>query len=173
MALVLMCGLSFAGKSTAARAISERLGCDVVSLDRINAERGLDGGQGIPVEEWATTNSIARQRVVEMLRSGRHVVVDDTGSPRFIRDDWRTTAAGCDAAFVVVWVRIDETTQRARVAANRVSGARSDVVDRVLAEHRAAFEEPGADENPIVVDGADCRDMAVMQRVAASVAARS
>lgn len=80
--LALMCGLSFAGKSTLARQLGEALPADVISLDDINAERGLDGGQGIPLEAWAETNRIAQVRATEALREGRNVVVDDAGSPR-------------------------------------------------------------------------------------------
>jgi len=58
-----MCGLSFAGKSTFARLLAEELGAQVISLDLINAERGLYGGQGIPLEEWAATDRIAHERV--------------------------------------------------------------------------------------------------------------
>jgi len=63
VALTLMCGLSFAGKSTFARLLAEELGAQVISLDLINAERGLYGGQGIPLEEWAATAQLPDVRV--------------------------------------------------------------------------------------------------------------
>jgi predicted kinase len=53
--LYLMCGLSFSGKTTLARKIVERLQCAYISLDDINAERGLWGGDGISVGEWERT----------------------------------------------------------------------------------------------------------------------
>lgn len=114
-----MCGLSFSGKSTLAALLAEELNAELVSLDAINAERGLFGGQGIPVAEWARTNDLAMDRAAEKLRVGRDVVVDDTGSPRFIRDNWRKVAAEADAAFSLVWVQIDRARQRQRVVANR------------------------------------------------------
>lgn len=119
MSLTLMCGLSFSGKSTFATLLAEELNAELVSLDAINAERGLFGGQGIPVAEWARTNDLAMDRAAEKLRVGRDVVVDDTGSPRFIRDNWRKVAAEADAAFSLVWVQIDRARQRQRVVANR------------------------------------------------------
>ena len=48
--LVLPCGRSYSGKSTLARALADALPGVVVGLDAINEERGLHGGQGIPVE---------------------------------------------------------------------------------------------------------------------------
>ncbi len=54
--LTLVCGLAFAGKSTLAAAIAEHQGAVVVSLDEINARRGLHGGTGIAPEEWVRTH---------------------------------------------------------------------------------------------------------------------
>ena len=39
-----MCGLAFSGKSSAARIVAGELGAELISLDAINAERGLSGG---------------------------------------------------------------------------------------------------------------------------------
>jgi predicted kinase len=164
MLLTLMCGLSFAGKSTVAATIVEHFDVDLLSLDAINAERGLEGGKGIPVEEWATTNAIAHERARIALRAGRSVVIDDTGSPRFIRDAWRETAVAGGASFAIVWVRIDASTQRQRVEANRDCRMRMDVTDEVLKAHRAGFDEPTADERPILVDGGSAIDVEVLLR---------
>lgn len=157
MALVLTCGLSFSGKSTLADGLSKALAAELLSLDQINEERGLHGGQGIPLEEWAATNRIAHECARALLADGRHVVVDDTGSPRFIRDEWRTTASAAGAPFVLVWVQVDPELQRQRVLANRADPGRQDVTDAVLAEHGASFEAP-VDEDPLIVDAASTTD---------------
>lgn len=163
--MALMCGLSFAGKSTLAAGLAEALPAGLVSLDLINEERGLQGGQGIPLEEWAETNRIAHERGRELLGAGRHVVVDDTGSPRFIRDGWREIADESGAPFVIVWVQISPELQQARVHANRQSRGRPDVTDAVLHDHRAGFEPP-TDEEALVVAAQDTADSA---RIAALV----
>ena len=165
MTLALMCGLSFAGKSTFAALLAEELDAELLGLDAINAERGLDGGQGIPLTEWAETNRIAHSRVARLLRDGSHVVVDDTGSPRFIRDAWRDTAERAGVPFRIVWVRIEPELQRRRVDANRAELARHDVVDAVLVDHVAGFEPP-IDEDPIVVDAGATRDARRVREVA-------
>lgn len=157
--MALMCGLSFAGKSTLAAKLAEALPASLVSLDLINEERGLHGGQGIPLEEWAETNRIAHERGRELLDAGHHVVVDDTGSPRFIRDGWREIADQSVAPFVVVWVQISPELQRARVHANRQSQGRPDVTDAVLHDHRTSFEPP-TNEEALVVDAQDTADKA-------------
>jgi predicted kinase len=167
MALILMCGLSFAGKSTLAQRLVDGLDAHLVSLDRINEERGLDGGQGIPLEEWANTNRIAHDRVRDLLTDGRHVVVDDTGSPRFIRDEWRRTADTAGSVFALVWVQITPQLQLQRVRANRDEQGRRDVTDAVLTEHAASFEAP-VDENALIIAA---EDTSVPERVSELVRA--
>jgi hypothetical protein len=81
-----MCGLSFSGKTTLARKIVERLQCAYISLDDINAERGLWGGDGIPVEEWERTHALARERLATSnnplccSNCGRVIEVESCGS---------------------------------------------------------------------------------------------
>lgn len=150
MALTLMCGLSFSGKSTLAARLAHDLPAHLLSLDLINEERGLDGGQGIPLEEWSTTNQIAHERAGRLLAGGHHVVVDDTGSPRFIRDEWRATADAAGAPFALIWVQITPGLQRERVHANREARARHNVTDAVLQEHAAGFEPPFEEDALIV-----------------------
>lgn len=165
MTLALMCGLSFAGKSTFATRLAEELDAELISLDLINAERGLHGGQGIALEEWAETNRLAHERARDHLVRGRRVIVDDTGSPRFIRDGWREVADAAGAAFVIVWMQIDPALQRERVLANRSRPERPDVVDAVLTGHGESFEPP-VDEQPLVVAARSARDPQQVRAVA-------
>jgi predicted kinase len=172
MMVTLLCGLSFSGKSTLARGLADELGATVLSLDAINAERGLDGGQGIPGSEWVKTNEVAHERVATALREGRQVVVDDTGSPRFIRDRWRETAKSAGARFSLVWVQIDRDLQLERVRSNRGNRSRPDVIDEVLNEHRASFEAPTPDESAIVVDARLSADPERIRSVAQTLLSR-
>lgn len=153
--LVLLCGTSFSGKSTVAGALAPRLAAEIVSLDEINERRGLWGGEGIPVEEWIRTHEIASSEVRLLLSAGTPVVVDDTSSPRFLRDGWRSLAAEVGAGFTLVFVEVDHDTIRRRRADNRVSLGRRDVADVVLEQHLADFEPPQADEDAVRVESAD------------------
>jgi predicted kinase len=76
-----MCGFSFSGKSTLASKIVEQLRCAYISLDDINAERGLWGGNGIPIEEWERTHGLARERLATWMATGKDAVVDDVNKP--------------------------------------------------------------------------------------------
>jgi predicted kinase len=153
--LVLLCGTSFSGKSTVARALAPRLSAQIVSLDEINTRRGLWGGDGLPVEEWMRTHELASAEVRELLASGTSVVVDDTSTPRFLRDGWRALAAELRARFTLVYLDVDHQTIRKRRAANQLHPHRRDVTDEVLTTHLATFEPPAPDEEAVRVTPAD------------------
>lgn len=161
----MLCGRSFSGKSTVAAWLGQALPATVVSLDAINAERGLAGGQGIPVEEWARTNEEARCRTASALGEGALVVVDDTASLRFLRDAWRAVAEESGAAFVLVFLDTALGTIRTRLLANRGSPGRPDVVDAVMAEHLDSFEAPVEDEAPVTLRGDDLSQEEVVAKV--------
>ena len=145
--LFLLCGPAFSGKSTVAGHLARRWGFQVVSLDAINARRGLHGGDGIPDAEWVRTVAMAREEVRGLLStSAGRVVVDDTLCFRFLRDDLRAVArsAGCDTVLLVLPVTDDEV--RSRVARNARQPGRRGINAGVLERHLATFEWPGADE---------------------------
>ncbi|WP_112248264.1 AAA family ATPase [Kribbella monticola] len=153
--LVLLCGTAFSGKSTVARFLAPRLAARIVSLDEINEHRGLWGGDGIPAEEWIRTHELASEEVRALLNSGTSVIVDDTSSPRFLRDGWRSLAASANAGFSLIYIDVDQATIRRRRADNQADPRRRDVADAVLDQHLADFEPPQDDENAVRVQSAD------------------
>ena len=52
--IALLCGRSFSGKSTVALELAQQLPAVVVSLDAMNAERGLTSGDGLTGEDSST-----------------------------------------------------------------------------------------------------------------------
>lgn len=169
--LVVLCGTSFSGKSTLAAVLAEALPAVVVSPDAINAERGLYGGQGVPVQEWARTHDIAHQRARAALGEGRAVVVDDTSSPRFLRDAWSELAAACQVPIVLVFLDVTPATALARRDANREAPLRPDVRDAVLHAHLDDFEPPGDDEGALRVTAEQAWSARLVERVRQAVEA--
>ncbi len=170
---MVLCGLSFSGKSTVASELAVRLPAEVVGFDAINAERGLSSGQGVALEEWVKTKEIAHARARASLAAGRSVVIDDTSSPAFLRDEWRAVAAGAGVAMVLVFVRLDREEQRARIAANRASGDRADVLDAVLEEHLAGFEPPSDAEAALTFAGADSHSSEALDALLVRIRSRA
>lgn len=147
--IVLLCGRSFSGKSTVAAELAADLHAVVVSLDTIIAERGWQSGAGVPMDEWVRTHEISRSRTRDLLASGVTVIIDDTSSPRFLREDWRSLAKDVAAPLVLVYVDTPVEVSIQRHAANRDHHHRMDVTDEILHEHLGSFEAPTPDEDPV------------------------
>jgi SAM-dependent methyltransferase/predicted kinase/N-acetylglutamate synthase-like GNAT family acetyltransferase len=141
-----MCGIAFAGKSTLARRVAEAMKLDLISLDTINAERGLHGGEGIPDARWEETSFIAMTRLRKCLEQGRGAVVDDTFSHRFLRERCQRVATSCGANFTIVLVDTPISVIQSRRHMNAVEKIREPIRDEVFEHHLARFEYPTQDE---------------------------
>ena len=122
-----------------------------MSLDAINAERGLHGGTGIHGEEWLKSHHMALARVGELLDQGRPVIVDDTSCFRWLRDNFRKVATerGVPTTVVLLELSLEEVLARAR--RNEVTKERPPVMEAILLDLAKGFEWPGPDENVVTV----------------------
>lgn len=150
--LYAMCGLSFSGKTTLARAVARLTGAEHVSLDDINAERGLSGGQGIPVEEWERTSALAVERMGRLFDAGRDVVLDDTLCFRWLRERYAAVADRHGALFVLAYVSTPLPEIHRAMAENEAAPQRALILPDVFEEHARSFEPPAEDERPWVYD---------------------
>jgi tRNA uridine 5-carbamoylmethylation protein Kti12 len=151
MNLYLLCGLAFSGKSTFATAIANLRNAKIISLDEINAERGLYGGLGIPEEEWVVTHHEALRRVDIALSEKKNVVVDDTNCFKFLRDNYRTIGKKFDAKTFVIYFDLEFEIIYKRLINNNHEPRRPIVTETILHELAAKFEIPEDDENVLVL----------------------
>jgi predicted kinase len=148
--LILMCGLSFAGKTTLARTLASHCGWHYLSLDVVNTERGVGlDGNAITPQEWTLTYAEAYRQVQAALRAGRSVVYDETNFLRAQRDQLRDIAALYHAETYVLYVAASEAEARRRWQHNRITRQRGDVRDDDFALVVDRFEPPTADERVI------------------------
>lgn len=171
--LVLLCGTVGTGKSTAARALAERLEGVVISSDRTRkrmaglaatARASAPPGAGLyTAERTERVYAGVLERAAPVLASGRPALLDAS----FARAAQRAAAlAFARALGVPAWlvrVRCDEATARARLARRAEAGGDpSDAGPGFLSTSLAAFEPP--DEWPvarrleIATDGEGWRD---------------
>ncbi len=148
-----MCGLAFTGKTTLAKALVERTNAAYISLDEINAERGLWGGAGIPVEEWERTHQIALRRMDELMPYGRDVVLDDTNNLRRLRDRFRANAGRHGYHTRVIYLDIPLRELRRRMERNQTTGERAAVKADIFDELVGGFEPPAEDEDVLRFTG--------------------
>jgi predicted kinase len=151
MNLYLLCGLAFAGKTTLASILSRHARAEVVSLDEINASRGLHGGEGIPDEEWVRTHHEALRQVESTLAAGRPVVVDDTNCFRFLRDNYRAVAEAQGADTILLYIDRPLELLLDRIRENDESRSRASVRISILLDLARKFEPPGPDEDAVLV----------------------
>lgn len=148
----MLCGLAFAGKTTVGGAIAAKLpDAVVISLDELNARRGLAGGLGIPEHEWAKTHAEALAELEGALATGRSAIVDDTNCFRFLRDNYRAVAARHGGEVLVVHVATPFALALARLRENAASATRPAVREEILLALAAQFEPPGEDERALVL----------------------
>ena len=147
-----MCGLAFSGKTMLARAVARRAGAEYIGLDDINEERGLRGGEGIPVEEWERTHGIAIERIGKLLDKKRDVVLDDTLCFRWLRDRYAAVADRHAARFVLLYVATPLPEIHSAMARNDADPHRNPIHPDVFETHSRSFEHPTVEERPVVYD---------------------
>ena len=145
-----MCGLSFSGKTTLARAVSATAGAEYISLDDINEERGLRGGDGIPGHEWEKTSLLAVERLGRILSAGRDAVLDDTLCFRWLRDRYAKVAQDHAAQFVLIYVSTPLSEIYDAMARNDATRQRAPILADVFQDHASRFEVPTADERALI-----------------------
>ena len=150
--LILVCGTSFAGKSTLARRLAERFGYSEVDVDATKA--GLFG-EGVADDaldrfDWERVYRETDRRIGELLAAGRSVIDASRWFRRAERDAARAICRAHGADLVPVFVDTPEHVTRQRLLANRRTRERSDVTDEGFAANLAACEPPTADERPLV-----------------------
>ena len=153
--LIIVCGLPGTGKSTIARAISERTGFVHMMSDVVRKE--LAGrkpeeiefeqfGEGIYSEHFTErTYAEFAKRAEGFLRQGRSVITDATFSKRRYLKKVMDAAASAGAAVHVIECTATNATVRARLEERRwEAGNVSDADWRIYLGKKASFEEvPG------------------------------
>ena len=97
------------------------------------------------------------------------MIIDDTSSPRFLRDGWRQLSARLGAPLALVFIDASPETIARRQSANRSSGERGDVIDDVMAEHLSNFEPPAEDERALRFAAENLSPAKVVAAVAAAL----
>lgn len=151
--LLIVSGLSGAGKSTVARRVSRAFGVSVHRSDQIRqdlAGKGVTPGKYAP-ETTVRVHRALLARAARDLASGTPTLLDAT----FLDDRWRTaadeTARAAGVPLVVVDVTCTEATALARLRARAAAG--DSVSDADVAVYRRQAARLAA-EPPSVPDGA-------------------
>ena len=105
--MLILTGISFAGKSLLAREISQARGWKIIDPDAVAHERGLGlQGEFLSDAQWASVHQEAEQRARNLLRAGESVIYDTTSFVKAERDALRQLALDCGAQPILIYVQI-------------------------------------------------------------------
>lgn len=154
-ALVLLCGLPAAGKTTLSRILLDHIRAWRLPVDPIHVRFDDDtdfGGDEFSPEAWRQARSASEARVARALLYGgekdgmtRLVIADDNMHYRGMRRRHFRLARDAGAAFAILFVDCSTTECLAR---NAVRGGRDAVPDRVIERMAASIQPPRPEEFP-------------------------
>jgi predicted kinase len=149
--LLITCGYPFSGKSTVARAVSDRLAMARVAVDDQHAKLGFDFAEGTPGEkEWLRAYRAAYRLIDRELGEGRSVVFDSVGFRHRDRERVRRIAQQRGARALNIWLDVSVDKARCRLEQNAVQPTRQQVpignFERIVSE----FEPPDDDEQTVI-----------------------
>jgi predicted kinase len=144
--LFIMCGLSFSGKTTLARRISQATGAVIVSYDRLFTE--VDRGPEITgLDEWYMIVALVQQETRRHLASGQSVIVDNLNEDVVDRDQLRAIANEEGALSLVVYVDAPLDVIADRHRRNEVTMQRGLTTDDEFRFVLSRFQPPAEPED--------------------------
>lgn len=145
-----MTGMSFAGKTTLARAIHTATGIPLIEPDAIAAEKGWDIANGdLAPEQWQAMMEEAMARTETLLRAGQNVLFDTTATSRAKRDIFRQLATRCGATLCPIAVSISRDEAFQRWQRNNITHERFTVSPEDFDFCAREWSPPTEDENPL------------------------
>jgi predicted kinase len=151
--LILICGTSFAGKSTLARVLTERFGFSEVDVDQTKTD--LYGETVVDADlaraDWERIYRETDRRIADHLAIGRSVIDASRNFRLSERHRARSICQEHNADLLTILVDTPEHVTRQRLLSNRQSPTRREVTDEDFAAILAAWEPPTLDEHPLVL----------------------
>ena len=150
--LIILCGISFAGKSTLARLLADRFGHAEVDVDETKAALYGDAveDQALGRADWIRIYRETDRLIGRYLDAGRSVVDASRNFTKAERQRAKQLCQEHDAGLLTVHLDTPEPVTRRRLLANRQSPTRRDVSDDAFAAILTRFEPPTPDERPLI-----------------------
>lgn len=167
--LFIICGISFAGKSTLARAIVARFGYVEVDVD--DTKVSLFGpdvkDEDLAQPDWMRIYAETDTLIERSLQTGQTVIDASRNFRKSERQGARQIAARQRAEVVTIFVDTPEEIARQRLHENRTKQSRRDVSDKDFEDILQVMEPPAADENPLIFRYSDQLDNWILENIAA------
>jgi predicted kinase len=172
--MMVLTGISFAGKSVLARAIHDVLGLAVIDPDAVGHEMGLGrDGEFLSDDQWDRIHREAEQRARHLLRAGKSLVYDTTAFTVEQRQHLRALAHDAGASGVIIFVDTPRDEAYRRWEHNTHTRERFSVHEDDFAMVADRFERPDPDEHALRYTPADESKRWIEARLAPLVDPRS
>lgn len=146
-----MTGMTFAGKTTLARAIQAATGIALIVPDAIADEKGWDISNGdLAPEQWQAMIDEAIRRATVLLRSGADVLFDTTATRRDRRDMFRRLGQENGATVRFIAVNISREEAYRRWEHNNQTHERFLVLPEEFEASAQGWEPPTPDEDTLI-----------------------
>ncbi|HEX4207091.1 MAG TPA: ATP-binding protein [Ktedonobacteraceae bacterium] len=165
--LFIICGISFAGKSTLGKAIAQRFDYAEVNVDDTKFQ--LYGpetkDEDLSHADWVSIYAETDDRIERYLQTGKTVLDASRYFRKAERQLARQIATEAGAEVVTIFVDTPEDVARQRLLANRNKQARLDVTDEGFEEILQVMEPPGVDEHALIFRYGDQIDSWIAKNV--------
>lgn len=150
--LILICGISFAGKSTLGRAIVNKFGYQHVDVDEVKDQLfGSDvKDENLRHADWIRIYKQTDKLIQNYLKKGDSVIDDSRNFRKSERQKITRIATMLGAKVVTIFIDTPEIIARQRLAENSKTNSRRNVSDTDFRETLEAMEQPSTDESPLV-----------------------
>lgn len=150
--LIVICGLSFSGKSTLAKAITAKLGYEEIDVDDVGAKLyNVDiTDERLKDLDWDRVYDETDKLIETRLKSGVTVVDASRNFTKQERERAYEVAKRSNAQFVTIFVDTPEEIARQRRLSNRSSQGRRDITDEQFEEIVQVMQPPTEEERPLV-----------------------
>jgi len=156
--LYILCGLSFAGKSTLAKKLAEPLNATIIECDQyISVVRPNSLSK---LDEWRAIQNLARAKVKELLESGKNVLYDDLMVDPGNRAELARLAQDCEAEAFTIYLNTSAEIVRQRQQQKSPTHEQQDIWDehtRLLLsqlvpplKEESLYVEPGYEFNEVL-----------------------
>jgi predicted kinase len=150
--LIIICGISFAGKSTLGDALAKRFSYAQVDVDDTKFDlygHDIQDDQ-LSHTDWVRIYDETDKRIAGYLTAGKTVIDASRNFRLEERLHARRIAQKLGVGVITIFVDTPEAVARQRLLANRKAGSRRDVTDKDFDEILRVWEPPGPDENPLI-----------------------
>ncbi|OGE44287.1 hypothetical protein A3B45_02910 [Candidatus Daviesbacteria bacterium RIFCSPLOWO2_01_FULL_39_12] len=161
--LYILTGLPYSGKTTLRKELVKRLNFDYVSVDEIMKDKNTWRTGHLTPDDWNTAYSEAYGKLKDLLKQNRNVILDIGNLEFQERETARQIAEAQGAKHKLIYINTPMEEIMRRRKENKITKTRGHLEDDLLKSAIEKFDEPTAEENPIIYNSEEDLDEWIKQ----------